>query len=251
MTSQTTTISIPARFCGPVASANGGYASGLLAGFIDGPASVTLKAPPPLETPLTVERIEPGKSVRLMHGKQEIATATSTSLEVTPPPIPTQEDLKAARKSYLDGAPRHPLPGCFVCGPGRHEGDGLRIFAGATPNSSVNADIWVPGNDLADEEGLVRKEFLWAAMDCPSAWATRIPLHNKLILLGRLSADIRLRPKPGDKLTIAAWPVDTDGRKHFSNVVVFDENTEIIAIASAIWIEVTDPKFLKYLKTGK
>ncbi len=251
MTTQTTTISIPARFCGPVSSANGGYTSGLLAQFIEGAADVILKAPPPLDTPLTVEHIEPGKNVRLMYGEMEIAQATSTDIEITTPLIPTHAQLRAARKSYLEAAENHPLPGCFVCGPDRKKGDGLRIFAGAIPDSPVNADIWVPSQDLAGSDGKIKQEFLWAALDCPSAWATRIPLQDSLIILGRLSAKINRRPKPAEMLTVAAWPIKTDDRKYFSQAVLIDENASTIAEANALWIKITDPNFLQFLKTGK
>ncbi len=50
----TATLTIAKRFHGPPASGNGGYVCGRLARFIPGPAVVRLKAPPPLERPLTV-----------------------------------------------------------------------------------------------------------------------------------------------------------------------------------------------------
>ena len=42
------TISVPAMFNGPPGSANGGISAGLAASQIDGPAEVSLRAPPPL-----------------------------------------------------------------------------------------------------------------------------------------------------------------------------------------------------------
>ena len=39
-------ITIPRRYRGPMHSANGGYAAGLLAREVDGPAEVTLRLPP-------------------------------------------------------------------------------------------------------------------------------------------------------------------------------------------------------------
>ena len=52
MTSQSDEVHIAHRFRGPPASGNGGYVVGLLAEWIDGPAEVTLLAPPPLDVPL-------------------------------------------------------------------------------------------------------------------------------------------------------------------------------------------------------
>lgn len=51
-----TTVTIHRRFRGPLDSANGGYAAGLLGPRIGGPAEVTLRLPPPLERPLAIRR---------------------------------------------------------------------------------------------------------------------------------------------------------------------------------------------------
>ena len=61
MTSQ---ITVHRRFNGPPKSGHGGYVCGLIADRIGTSAEVTLRAPPPLDRPLTVETIESGE-VRL------------------------------------------------------------------------------------------------------------------------------------------------------------------------------------------
>ena len=48
------TLTIDRRYRGPLHSGNGGYTAGRLAAFVDGPAEVTLRLPPPLDRPLTV-----------------------------------------------------------------------------------------------------------------------------------------------------------------------------------------------------
>lgn len=54
---------IDARFNGPVGSGNGGYTAGLVASRLAAPpghtAQVTLRVPPPLDTPLRVTRTGP------------------------------------------------------------------------------------------------------------------------------------------------------------------------------------------------
>ena len=48
-------LTLPRRFRGPLTSANGGYASGRLAAFVDADAvEVTLRLPPSLDTSLEV-----------------------------------------------------------------------------------------------------------------------------------------------------------------------------------------------------
>ena len=49
-------LTIPPRFNGPAGVGNGGYVCGRIAAYIDGPATVTLRRPPPLDTPMQVER---------------------------------------------------------------------------------------------------------------------------------------------------------------------------------------------------
>ena len=56
---------IAPRFCGPPGSGNGGYVCGLIADRPSGQAEITLRAPPPLATPITVERRAEG-SVRVL-----------------------------------------------------------------------------------------------------------------------------------------------------------------------------------------
>jgi hypothetical protein len=44
----TGSLSVARRFCGPPDTGNGGYVCGLIAGFVEGPAEVTLRLPPPV-----------------------------------------------------------------------------------------------------------------------------------------------------------------------------------------------------------
>src|SRR5215472_13329794 len=73
----TDSLVIPSRFCGPRDSGNGGYVCGRIAAYVDGPATVTLRRPPPLATPMAVEP-DAGGSVRIHHGRTLIAEATSS-----------------------------------------------------------------------------------------------------------------------------------------------------------------------------
>ena len=43
-------VTIPARFNGPLDSGNGGYSAGALAALLDGAAEVSLRRPVPLDT---------------------------------------------------------------------------------------------------------------------------------------------------------------------------------------------------------
>ena len=84
----------------------------------------------------------------------------------------------------------HPYPACFVCGPTRDEGDGLRIFPGPVEGRELYAAPWTPDDSVADDEGIVRPEFVWAALDCPSGIVTDLFGDVGRILLGRLAAEL-------------------------------------------------------------
>ena len=242
-------ITIDRRFCGPKNSANGGYAAGVFAQKIDGPAEVTLIAPPPLETPIALAAAEDG-GYEAIHNGAVIARAKPAQVDAAPPPVPSFVDVEAAHNDFLkpeDGV--HLIPHCFVCGTRRKPGDGLRIFSGPVPDSPVNADFWTPGADLADGDGLVKPEFLWAALDCPSAFAMRA--WPEVSLLGRLAAEIKRRPKAEERLIAAGWPRSREGRKMLSSSALYTESGEVIAVANAVWIILTDPKMLAQLKADR
>ena len=119
-----TELIIDKRFCGPRASANGGYAAGLFARAVDGPAEVTLIAPPPLDAPITLRDID--GAFEALHGDTLLARVKPGKVAIDPPALPDDEGVAAAHDNFLDDANgSHMLPYCFVCGNKRAPGDGL------------------------------------------------------------------------------------------------------------------------------
>lgn len=225
-------LSIPRRFNGPPHSGNGGYVCGRLAGYLTGSVGVRLRQPPPLERELRVEVSD--DEAQLLDGETLIAQARRMELDIAPASPPSFAEAEAASKSYA-GFTRHPLPTCFVCGPQRLVGDGLRIFPGATVDGAVLAAPWIPHVSLADDAGQVRPEFVWAALDCAGAFAVMPP--SGLILLGELHARLDSAVKVGEPCVVAAWPLGVEGRKHFAGTAVFSSE-RLAAMARATWIEV-------------
>src|SRR4029077_1308918 len=117
-------LTIPSRFNGPAGAGSGGYVCGRIAAYVDGPATVTLRRPPPLATPMTVERDGEG-SVRIHHGRTLIAEAAASSPGSPAPEIPAPVSMAEAHavagsaRYYTDPV----FPDCFVCGMGRGPGD--------------------------------------------------------------------------------------------------------------------------------
>lgn len=234
-------IIIHRRFNGPPNSGHGGYVSGIMASYIAPCAEVTLRAPPPLNRPLAIERLESG-IFRLLDRGISIAEGRPAELQLNIPNPPTLEESAIAAKAY-PGFEEHPFSTCFGCGPERAEGDGLRIFSGPVTGSEMLAAPWFPDASLAGKTGRVGTEFLWAALDCPSGWAA-VKLKTILfpeaphILLGRFIAEVKEELVIGQKCVTIGWPIKNDGRKIFSGSAVFSENGELLAAGEATWIAV-------------
>ena len=224
-------FSIARRFRGPPRSGNGGYVAGALAKQLGGTAAVRIKAPPPLETELTLEIDE--DHVRLLHQSIVVAEARTAQLTLQPPVAPTFARAEEAARSF-SGFDKHPLPECFVCGPQREAGDALRIFPGARGELFIAP--WVPHASLADASGNVAPEFLWAALDCPGGFAVIKPA-GKLIVLGELCARIDGRVSPGERCVVAGWEIGREGRKRHAGTAVYSADGEPVAVARATWIE--------------
>src|SRR2546429_181527 len=165
-----TDIVIEPRFRGPPDSANGGYTCAMAAQVIHGPAQVTLRTPPPLGRPLAGSRSEDG-TVRPLGGDRLGGEGRpAAGGRGGPGAVGVEQARRAAERcEWLE---HHPYPTCFVCGPQRDAGDGLRIFPGPVEGRALYAAPWVPDESLADSMGLVRPEFVWAALDCPSGIVT-------------------------------------------------------------------------------
>jgi hypothetical protein len=236
------TLTIDPRFNGPPDSGNGGYTCGRLARYVNAPAAVvTLRLPPPLDRPLQVENDADG-SARLLDGDALIAEARPVDLPTDAPvPVELSEAALAMHDSpFLDEA-AHPFPTCFVCGPKRSAGDGLRIFAGPVAQRDVFAAPWTPDEGLAlDAEGTLPSELVWAALDCP----TSVPVANdpddpdfRPIVLARLAVRILAPVRAGEPHTITAWPIEIDGRKRYAGAALHSAEDELLAVSRALWIE--------------
>jgi hypothetical protein len=231
---------VSARFCGPPKSGNGGYVCGRIAAHVAGAISVRLKLPPPLETELSIERS--GSTVRLLDGPIAIAEAKPAVLDLEPPAAPALAAAQEASKAF-SGFDRHSFPRCFVCGPHRTPGDGLRIFPGPIPSSSLVAAPWVPDASLADCSGNVGAEFVWSALDCTGFFALPMVPEGVANVLGELSLRIDGVVAPNENCVVVGWPLRIDGRKRFAGSALYSQAGRCVAVGSATWIEVAANAF--------
>jgi len=232
---------IPFRFRGPPDSGNGGYVCGRIAGYVDGPVTVTLRRPPPLATAMTVER-EGAGSVRVHHDRMLIAEATRAPGDPepgAPGPVSLAEAHAAAGRARYYADPL--FPDCFVCGTGRGPGDGLRIFPGPLAGRRSWAAPWTPDPSVSDAGGRVRPEMVWAALDCPSGIAAADAAgleRDTAILLGRMTASLAALPRSGDRCLVLAWPGERDGRKLLAGSALLGPGGQVLAAARAVWLTV-------------
>lgn len=225
-------LRIDRRFHGPPDSGNGGYVAGLVAGALGGSrCTVTLHRPPPLDRPLDL-RTTPG-GAELVDGDQRIASAVSANLDFDVPTPPDFAEAGAAERRYV-GHQRHHYPSCFVCGPKREPCDGLAIYPGDVGGHV--AATWTPGADLASADGNVRREFLWAALDCPGYWSSEQAAG--IALLGRMTANLLRDVAVSEPLIVTGWPIATEGRKHHVGTALHQPNGPLIACARSTWITV-------------
>jgi hypothetical protein len=225
-------IVIDPRFRGPPNSANGGYACGVVGEGIDGVATATLRRPPPLDVPLSL--VGDSGHVKLMDGENLVAEAGPDTLDIVVPSGPDFDTAGAASKGYV-GFDAHPFPTCFVCGPEREPGDGLRIFPGRLDVSTVVAAPWAPDESLSGAGGMIERRHVWAALDCPSYFGLD---GAPMALLGRLTARIDRLPEIGEPLVVIGWPMGVDGRKHYAGSALLDGDGDEVAAAAATWIEI-------------
>lgn len=232
-------LSIPSRFRGPPGSGNGGYVCGCVAAYVEAPPVVTLRRPTPLDTVLAIEPDADG-SVRLCDGDTLIAEAKPASaalgLHIPEPVSPAQASAAAARARYIEDPV---FPGCFVCGPARRPGDGLRIFPGQVAGRDLWAAPWRPDAAVTDPDGRVRAEIVWAVLDCPSGIAAAEAAGlDTAILLGQMTARLGDRPEAGQPCTVIAWPAERDGRKLTAFSALVGPGGEVLAAARALWLTV-------------
>ncbi|GAB3954446.1 hypothetical protein [Micromonospora vulcania] len=211
---------IESRYNGPSGSGNGGWSAGVFAAEAGGtgPVEVTLRRPPPLETPLTMVDGE----VRDPAGELVAEVRPTGAVEAVVPPVDRATTVAAATR--YPGLVEHPFPDCYVCGP--HRADGLRIFPGRLPDDRTAAPFRAPEQ--------VTGATVWAALDCPGGWTVLAP--GRPYLLGRIAAVITALPAPGDECVVTGALIRAEGRKALVHTSLYGPDGVLLGAARATWI---------------
>jgi len=252
---------VPARYCGPPSSGNGGWSSGAIAALAgeecpDDHArpwptvSVSLLAPPPLDTAMAVSPADDGGGVVASYDGRPVLRARCSHDDLTEVEPVEPGEAHAATASY-HGLTSHPFPTCFACGTGRAEGDGLRIFPGRVADQEGLARVaatWTPDPSVAEDfhayaDGRPRAGLpvTWAALDCIGGWAG--DLEERLMVLARMSARIDSLPEIGEEHVLVGLGRGREGRKAWTSATMYDADGRVVGTAEHLWVEVDPAAF--------
>lgn len=227
---------VPARFNGPAGSGNGGWSAGALAAYVDadgGAVEVTLRQPPPLDTPMEV--VEDDGVMTAMHEGAPALVARRAALAPEGVPAVSMALAREAATRY-PGLEQHPFPTCFTCGTEREPGDGLRIFPGRVDDLDGRPRVAAPW--VAGEADL---RVVWAALDCAGAWAA--DMEDRMMVLGRMTAEVLGTPVAGEEHVVVGLARGSEGRKHRTATTVVDPRGAVLGRAEQVWIEVSPDAF--------
>ena len=199
---------------------------------IDGPAEVSLRRPVPLDTELTVE--PDGEIARVLHGSElvaEVEPAGEIALDV---PRASIDEAREAAARYA-GPPDEIFASCYVCGPERD--DSFRIFAGPVAGRALVASPWTPPAWAADDGGRVLPEHVWAALDCPTYFASHLGAEPTLSFLVRMGTRIDAPIVAGAEHVVVSWPLGVDGRKRHAASAVLTTEGDVLAAARVLLVE--------------
>ncbi|MBK1659474.1 hypothetical protein [Paracraurococcus ruber] len=232
-----TEVVVEGRFRGPAGIGNGGYVAGRMAALLGArPAEVTLRRGWPLDVPLRVARDAETLQARDAEG-MVIAEAREAALDLAPPVPPTPEAAAAATRWFLASPFTHSTGWCFVCGSAWEEGVGLRVLTGRVEGRpDIAAGLWRPHAAFADGDGVVRPEFLWAALDCAGAFAFTVNDRPQRMLLGRITARLDGAVRAGEPVVALGWQIGREGRKLQAGTALFGADGGLRGIARALWV---------------
>jgi hypothetical protein len=259
-------VLVPARFCGPPSSGNGGWSAGAIAvraaeacptdHSLPAPAvTVSLQAPPPLDVPLSVSTTADGGVSATYDGRPVLSARCSHDVVPDVEPVRPGE-ARAAMASFV-GLTSHPFPTCFACGTDRRPGDGLRIFPGRVSDAPAEDDeparprvasTWTPHASVAEDfhaygDGTPRASLpvTWAALDCIGGWAG--DLEERLMVLARMTTRLDSLPVIGEEHVLVGAGIGREGRKSWTTATMYDPDGRVVGSAQHLWIAVDPADF--------
>lgn len=225
------TIRVEKQFKGLKDRGQGGYTAGRLAEYFDGPVTVALLAPPPLDVDMDVT--EDGTALLLTHGDTVIARAerdTRPYRELEPVNLIAAEN--ATRR--FPGKFHHAAPGCFSCG---IEPGSFGVHVGPTAPQGPYASPWIPPAWTAPH-GIVEDPIIWAASDCAAGWRAINEPEPRSAVTAWIRTDLLAPILPDRTYVIASWSDPWDGRKCQAGSGIFTPSGAMVARSESLWVSV-------------
>ncbi|WP_040808166.1 hypothetical protein [Nocardia concava] len=216
----------------------GGYIAGLLAPHADAETvRVDFRSPVMVGTPFQLSRPESGRAAFTSLDDTVLVEASTATLTIDPIPTPSWSEAKEAVETRLS-YPGRTITDCYGCGEACEPGRGLRLFPWRIPGREVMAAAWTPDTALADENGELPPEIVWAALDCPGGLAGFIfSGMGRGTFTAALTATQTAPILAGADYISHAWVLHRDGRKHTVGVALSTPDGDLCALAEALWIE--------------
>ncbi len=111
----------------------------------------------------------------------------------------------------------------------RPDGDGLSIHAGPLAGRpGLVAATWIARE--------VSPEIVWAAIDCPGAYALRGEGRGEP-LLARITASVDRLPREAERCVVVGWALEDGARKRHAATALYGEDGAPLAVSRQLWIE--------------
>ncbi len=241
------TITIPQSAQGVTGLGQGGWTSARFVEAAGEPLRLSLRAPIPLDHPLSVQPVEGGwdlvddhpqggsdDPVVIMQGRQPARDFGTVE--------PVSVELAREARSRFDRTPEtHQAPNCFSCGiaPGSMNVHPAELLDG----SGRFASDWRPPARVGDDAGIVTNMTLWASLDCAAGFyvsGNALTDHGRSALTVQYEVEM-LHPVPVEQdLVIMSWhgrwPARWDGTKRGAGSCVFDAEGTMLARSDSFWV---------------
>ncbi len=248
MVSESLFTTIPQRYCGPPMSGNGGYVCGTCAAFAhaasetrSGPFSfeARYRIPVPVDCNVSLIQDQDRFSIQSSDARSLFVEGKFAAESAAKPPLLVSlETARYAASSSLE-AKEHPFPDCYVCGPARKPGDGLRILPGPVPDhNAVAAGVWTVYPDARGADGKLMIPVVWAALDCPGYFAYHFSRAGSvdLAVLARMKCTIFQTETSAENLVVVGWLKRKKGPLIEVGTALLD-GSMILAAADAAWMQ--------------
>lgn len=228
-------IAVSPTYQGIEGLAHGGYLAGRFAELVGEPLRVTLRRPPPLDTPLSIDD-EHGPRLVDPEGRTVMEAGPAGAMRDPVAAVPIEE---ARSRRPHPGFDRHPWPHCFMCGTERVDGFGLRVSA---PDEEGRvAGVWLASGPLLPDGEVIPSAFVWAVVDCVTAWSFadhRGEAEWWPALTGQIAVDVAAPVRRGAPHVVVGRVSRREGRRLFMDAAIADADGQVCARAEALWIVV-------------